>query len=96
MAIWQGRCRRQLARLAETLREGGNISVSQTQSFKPGKPSWIREWKGKVHEVVIAGGTVIYGPAITIARSPIAAPSREPGGRPPVLWPRSRAGTADG
>ena len=52
-------CRRQLARLAETLREGGSISVSQTQSFKPGT-KLIREWKGKVNEVVIAGGTYIW------------------------------------
>lgn len=52
-------CRRQLARLAETLREGGSIPVSQTQSFKPGT-KLIREWKGKVHEVVIAGGTYIW------------------------------------
>ena len=52
-------CRRQLARLAETLREGGSISISQTQSFKPGT-KLIREWKGKVHEVVIAGGTYIW------------------------------------
>jgi hypothetical protein len=52
-------CRRQLARLAETLRDGGSIAVSQTQSFKPGT-KLIREWKGKVHEVVIAGGTYIW------------------------------------
>jgi hypothetical protein len=52
-------CRRQLVRLAETLREGGSIPVSQTQSFKPGT-KLIREWKGKVHEVVIAGGTYIW------------------------------------
>lgn len=51
--------RRQLARLAETLRDGGSIPVSQTQSFKPGT-KLIREWKGKVHEVVIAGGTYIW------------------------------------
>jgi len=50
---------RQLARLAETLREGGSIAVSQTHSFKPGT-KLIREWKGKIHEVVIAGGTYIW------------------------------------
>jgi hypothetical protein len=49
-------CCRQLARLAKTLGEGGSIEVSQTRSFKPGT-KLIREWKGKVHEVVIAGGT---------------------------------------
>ena len=52
-------CQRQLARLAETLREGGSLEVTQTQSFKPGT-KLIREWKGKVHEVVIAGGTYIW------------------------------------
>jgi hypothetical protein len=52
-------CQRRLARLAEILREGGPIPVSQTQSFKPGT-KLIREWKGKVHEVVISGGTYIW------------------------------------
>ena len=52
-------CRRQLARLAETLRDGGSIAMSQTQSFKPGT-KLIREWKGKVHEVVIASDTYIW------------------------------------
>jgi hypothetical protein len=52
-------CRRQLARLAETLGDGGSIEISKTRSFKPGT-KLIREWKGKVHEVVIAGGTYIW------------------------------------
>jgi len=52
-------CRRQLARLADTLGAGGSIEVSQIPSFKPGT-KLIREWKGKVHEVVIAGGTYIW------------------------------------
>jgi hypothetical protein len=52
-------CRRQLARLAVTLGEGGSLEVSPTRSFKPGT-KLIREWKGKVHEVVIAGGTYIW------------------------------------
>ena len=52
-------CRRQLARLAKTLGEGGSIDVPQTRSFKPGT-KLIREWQGKVHEVVIAGGTYIW------------------------------------
>ena len=51
--------RRQLARMAETLGAGGSIEVSQISSFKPGT-KLIREWKGKVHEVVIAGGTYIW------------------------------------
>ena len=51
--------RRQLARLTETLGEGGSIDVTQSRSFKPGT-KLIREWKGKVHEVVIAGGTYIW------------------------------------
>jgi hypothetical protein len=52
-------CRRQLGRLAKTLGEGGSVEVPQTRSFKPGT-KLIREWKGKVHEVVIAGGTYIW------------------------------------
>ena len=52
-------CLRQLVRLAETLGEGGSLEVTQNRSFKPGT-KLIREWKGKVHEVVIAGGTYIW------------------------------------
>jgi hypothetical protein len=52
-------CRRQLARLAETLGAGGSIEMTQSRSFKPGT-KLIREWKGRVHEVVIAGGTYIW------------------------------------
>lgn len=52
-------CRRQLARLAATLGEGGSVEVSQTRSFKPGT-KLIREWKGKVHEVVITGDTYVW------------------------------------
>ena len=52
-------CRRQLARLAVSLGETGSIEISQTQSFKPGT-KLIREWKGKVHEIVIAGDTYIW------------------------------------
>ena len=52
-------CRRQLARVAASLGEGGSIEVAQSRSFKPGT-KLIREWKGKVHEVVIAGGTYIW------------------------------------
>ena len=42
-----------------TLGEGGSLNVTQTRSFKPGT-KLIREWKGKVHEVVIAGSTYIW------------------------------------
>jgi hypothetical protein len=52
-------CRRQLARLTRTLHEGSSFEVTETRSFKPGT-KLIREWKGKVHEVVIAGGTYIW------------------------------------
>jgi hypothetical protein len=52
-------CRRQLARLAVTLGEGGSIETPKIRSFKPGT-KLVREWKGKVHEVVIAGGTYIW------------------------------------
>jgi len=47
-------CRRQLKRLAETLQDEGAIPATQGQTFKLGT-KLIREWKGKVHEVVIAG-----------------------------------------
>ena len=52
-------CRRQMARLTVTLGAGGSLEGVQTRSFKPGT-KLIREWKGKVHEVVIAGGTYIW------------------------------------
>jgi len=52
-------CQRQLARLTMTLQGGGSIRVSQSQDLKPGT-KLIREWKGKVHEVVIAGDTYIW------------------------------------
>ena len=52
-------CRRQLARLAVTLGDGGSLEVAQSRSFKPGT-KLIREWKGKVHTVVIADGTYIW------------------------------------
>jgi Protein of unknown function (DUF2924) len=53
-------CRRQLLRLAEALRDGGAIPATQGQSFKAGT-KLIREWKGKVHEVVIAGDGYVWG-----------------------------------
>lgn len=52
-------CRRELQRLAHALRDGGGISASQSHAFKPGT-KLIREWQGKVHEVVIAGDTYIW------------------------------------
>lgn len=52
-------CRRQLMRLGETLGAGGSLEGAQSRSFKPGT-KLIREWKGKVHEVVIAGDTYIW------------------------------------
>lgn len=52
-------CQRQLSRLAVTLGEGGSLEGVQSRSFKPGT-KLIREWKGEVHEVVIAGGTYIW------------------------------------
>jgi hypothetical protein len=53
-------CRRQLKRLAETLRDEGAIPMTQGQTFKLGT-KLIREWKGKVHEVVIAGDGYEWG-----------------------------------
>jgi hypothetical protein len=51
--------RRQLGKLANDLRSGTPFSQPPC-SFKPGT-RLIREWKGKVHEVVIAGDTYIWG-----------------------------------
>src|SRR3954471_2458397 len=52
------RCRRQLVKLAADL-SGGSPLVSSQPSFKPGT-RLIREWKGKIHEVVIADDTYIW------------------------------------
>ena len=52
-------CQRQLQRLAETLRVSGKISATQGQSFKLGT-KLIREWRGRVHEVIVADGTYIW------------------------------------
>ena len=52
-------CRRQLQRLAGALRDGGTIPASQGRSFKLGT-KLIREWKGKVHEVVIMGDSYMW------------------------------------
>jgi Protein of unknown function (DUF2924) len=51
-------CRRQLTKLATDLGSGRVLTRSQP-NFKPGT-KLIREWKGKVHEVVIAGDTYIW------------------------------------
>jgi len=50
--------RRQLGKLAADLGNGATLTPS-SPSFKPGT-KLIREWKGKVHEVVIAGDTYIW------------------------------------
>ncbi len=52
-------CRRQLHRMAEALRAGGALPALQAQSFKLGT-KLIREWKGKVHEVVITGDGYVW------------------------------------
>ena len=44
--------RRQLARHAQEFRSSGSISVSSSADLKPGT-KLIREWQGRVHEVVI-------------------------------------------
>jgi hypothetical protein len=46
--------RRQVLKLAEVLRDGGTLPASQGQTFRLGT-KLIREWKGRVHEVVITG-----------------------------------------
>ncbi|MGA9796293.1 MAG: DUF2924 domain-containing protein [Rhizomicrobium sp.] len=52
-------CRRQLNKLAADLDMG--VPLSQPRpAFKPGT-KLIREWKGKVHEVAVAGDTYIWG-----------------------------------
>ncbi|MEI9931694.1 MAG: DUF2924 domain-containing protein [Rhizomicrobium sp.] len=51
-------CRRQLNKLAADL-GNGTPPTQSPPSFKPGT-KLIREWKGKVHEVVIAGDTYIW------------------------------------
>jgi hypothetical protein len=48
-----------LLRLAEALRDGGAIPASQGQSFKAGT-KLIREWRGKVQEVVIVGDGYVW------------------------------------
>ena len=53
-------CQRQLKRLGEALRDQGAIPAAQGQTFKLGT-KLIREWKGKVHEVVIAGDGYEWG-----------------------------------
>jgi hypothetical protein len=52
-------CGRQLQRLARELRDGGSIPTSSGQAFKPGT-KLIREWKGKVHEVIIVGDGYVW------------------------------------
>lgn len=52
-------CSRQLQRLARDLREKGSIPTSSDQAFKPGT-KLIREWKGKVHEVIIVGDGYLW------------------------------------
>ena len=44
--------RRQLARHAQEFRSSGSISISSSADLKPGT-KLIREWQGRVHEVVI-------------------------------------------
>lgn len=51
--------RRQLQRLAEALRDGGSMAAAQGQSFKVGT-KLIREWKGKVHEILIGDDGYIW------------------------------------
>jgi hypothetical protein len=52
-------CRRQLQRLAQKLRDEGSIPTSSGQAFKPGT-KLIREWKGKVHEVIMVSDGYVW------------------------------------
>jgi hypothetical protein len=45
--------------LAEELRDSGSILASHRQTFKSGT-KLIREWKGKVHEVIVAGDGYVW------------------------------------
>ena len=51
--------RRQLARHAQELRSSGSISISSSADLKPGT-KLIREWQGRVHEVVIVEDGYIW------------------------------------
>ena len=55
----QGR-RRQLKRLAEELRSAGSIASAKNKTFKTGT-KLIREWKGRVHEVLISDAGYVRG-----------------------------------
>ena len=50
---------RQLARAAKELRETGSLTVSAGAGIKPGT-KLIREWKGRVHEVIVLDDTYIW------------------------------------
>jgi len=43
---------RQLARHAEEIRSSGSLSMAAVSKYKPGT-KLIREWQGKVHEVIV-------------------------------------------
>ena len=51
--------RRQLKRLAEELRAGGSIASLENRTFKTGT-KLIREWKGRVHEVLITDAGYVW------------------------------------
>jgi hypothetical protein len=50
---------RQLARAAKELRETGSMTVSAVAGIKPGT-KLIREWKGRVHEVIVLDDTYLW------------------------------------
>jgi len=52
--------RRQLKRLAEELRAGRSIASLENKTFKTGT-KLIREWKGRVHEVLITDAGYVWG-----------------------------------
>ncbi len=72
--------RRQLGKLAADLNSGTLLTPSQP-TFKPGT-KLIREWKGKVHEVVIAGDTYIW----TGQHYRVAVADRTRHHRNPLVW----------
>jgi len=86
--------RRQLGRLAADLGSGAMLTPSQP-TFKPGT-KLIREWKGKVHEVVIAGDTYIWNGKHYRSLSQIARAITGTRWSGPRFFGLNRSGATDG
>lgn len=86
--------RRQLGKLAANLSNGATFTPS-SPSFKPGT-KLIREWKGKVHEVVIAGDTYIWSGKHYRSLSQIARAITGTRWSGPRFFGLDRTGASDG